>query len=200
MERIKPIRAEGIKIIPIDELNTDIKISVARNVAELGKRRCGMNSINGQYPVFEREVAGRMVLISAKDFEVYQEPQKSRSSLRKSEALYIARSKYISPAVQVYFLPESKQASFHYHREHLEEFFMIDGEADAEIDNQRIVLPQSLKIESWQPHRATAGLGGAIITVVTSGSSNCFSMSDHHYIESYQDFLDNHLPQKSPLL
>lgn len=190
--------SDGVHIIPINcnGLGLDIKIAVAKNPWELQARRLAINRKLGACAVEEIAFNGKVVLLARSGLVLG--PEKSQSP--GSQALYLAKSEFKSPAVWIQGLVEGEQTSLHYHQIHRETYYLIDGQATLEVDGRLIDLINKFSVEPWQPHIVRSSSNGSIIAIVTSGSDNCFDMNDHHYLDSYAEFVKNHLPLKSSLI
>lgn len=172
------IGVTGIKRIELED-GKSFLIAVAQNKKELELRRRLIQQINGQFPVKEIELEDSIVIVEGNQLEIYGEPRQSKSA--DSQASYIFRSKYASPAVQGYVLRYGEHTSYHHHEEHVESLRLIHGDATIILNEIELPINETVPLMSNTRHLVRGGPGGAFIVVATAGSEDCFDMRDHHY-------------------
>lgn len=175
----------GIKGIEVGD-NKDFFIGVADNAIKAREIRTIIQGLNGQYPLEQFAINGRIYIVETNQLKVYKEPQPSRSlgseiPGRGSQALYCFRSKYISPAVQGYSLEEGEECSYHGHEEHWEKLIKAAGQANLILDDVKQPFDKDVMLNTGIKHMVEAGPSGAFVVCITYGPGDCFEMDDHHY-------------------
>lgn len=158
--------------------------AVADNELEAESYRHLLGQLNGRYPIEEVQVRNWILLLEQNQFEVFKPPKRSESVEQGSHALYIARSTYSSPAVQIYDLPPLTESSIHAHLFHMEILRLLRGEADIVTDlPEAVPFDQEFVAPAGKPHMVRSGNQGALVAVITFGSEDCFARDDHHFLE-----------------
>lgn len=193
-------RVFGVNVITIPEREMDLVIGFATDNADRLRLETLTGQLNGslRHHKVSLSDAGIEYVLSSPEFTVGVE----KSNSKTSSAIYIARSEFTSPAVLIQYLGQGMQTSFHYHEQHVETYCPLSGntllETVDEKGNESSIgkLDRETLVKPWTPHRVIGGEGGSLVAIITSGSPDCFDMSDHHYITSPENFRDHHLPRR----
>lgn len=181
MERNKQLELlnHGINHIEVDGAEKNFMMAVATDKDSLRLQGDIIRRLNGKLPIKEVEIGGRIVLVEENELYIPGHSWSSRSP--DSKGIYFMQSLYKSPGVLGYFIEEGEAVSYHHHNLHGEVLKIIHGEAEITLNEETQPFLRDLIVQPGIRHMVEGKRGGAIIVVVTSGSQNCFNMSDHHY-------------------
>lgn len=186
MERNKQLELlnHGISHIEVDGAGKNFMMAVATDENSLKLQRDIIQRLNGKFPIKEVEIEGRIVLVEENELYIPGHVWPSRSP--DSKGIYFMQSLYKSPGVLGYFIEEGETVSYHHHSLHREVLKRIHGEAEVTLNEEAQPFLRDLIVQPGIRHMVEGKRGGAIIVVVTSGSEDCFNMSDHHYYPKLQ--------------